>query len=209
MRVPKKYEDNILDYYRDLENVKIKSMVLPKEEYDPVKSDLEIKVYISKFVKDPKIQDKTIRRFEEIFERVLDADGTVRPLWSMGGTKEESVNKDLLDYVEIKLNGLSILEPVGQINNAMFILPDDENLEQKYKMTRDQLTKDPSVYKISHTANKEYNSYNFEGVGILDVINAVKNNKDRFISAATPQNLYSNLTRVMEQYQKSLDAEER
>jgi hypothetical protein len=210
MRIPKKYEgNNIINYLNGDDNIVLQNIILPKEHYDPVRSDMEIKLYISKFVKDPDLKEKTIKYFEQVAKKVSDLGGTTKPLWSMGGTKEENVNKDLLNYVEIKLNGLAILEPIGQINNAMFILPDNELLEQKYRCTRDQLTKDPDVYKISHTPNKEYSSYRFDGIGILEVIDAINSNKEKFLDSAKPQNLYSNLTRVLKEYQQSLNDEER
>ncbi|MBR2290301.1 MAG: hypothetical protein IJ867_06950 [Clostridia bacterium] len=210
MRVPKKFleEGNILDFYQDEKNISRENIILPTEQYDAKRSKREINEYIARVVKEPELQAKTVQRFEDIFTKVLEVGGTVRPLWSLGGSKEGVVNKDLLDYVEIRLNGTAILEPVGQVNNAMFVLKDDENLLKNYQKTRRQLTQNPEVYKISHEANPQYNSYNFDGIGILEVIDAISKNKEAFMSAATPQNLYSNLTRVMNNFSRMIREED-
>ena len=210
MRVPKNLvkNGNILDYYRDGDNISNSSIVIPPENDKELRSRKEIKEYIVRTIKDPDIQAKSVKRFEEIFKKIAQTGGTVRPLWSMGGIKEGKINQDLLDYVEIKLDGVVILEPVGQINNAMYILLDDENLQRNYTKTRSQLIESKAARKISHEANTVYNSYNFDGLGILEVIEAIEQNKEAFMKATTPQNLYSNIARVMKKYRSNIRKKE-
>ena len=165
-----------------------------------------VKRYIGK-LKDPDLRTKTEKLFEEVLNLVIASGGDMDVIedFSEGGSKESAINKDFVGYVHIKMCGLAILEPIGQINNATYILTDDENLDDYLQNTRDELVDSGIALKLSHESNKdsEYESYNFEGKGILGIVECIVNDKNRFLQMAVPDNKYSSLSRVFRNYQIS------
>ncbi len=179
-------------------------LILPPQKSN--RSGFEhVQRFIRRRIKDPDLRAKTDDLYEEVWNLVSASNGDMDIIeeFSEGGSRDTAINKDFVGYVHIKMCGLSILEAIGQINNATYILVDDENLESNLQKTRKELEDSKNVIKLSHEANldSKYGSYNFEGSGIKGILECIVNDKNRFLQMSVPENLYSNLSRVLRNYQ--------
>lgn len=157
-------------------------------------------IYGKRYLNDPDENVKKMyeEKFDELIAKIKECDGDYELLSarSEGGSRIES--SDFLEYMMIKVQGLVILEPYSQRNNATFILVNttDEDLDDKLQMTRSELTNDALTLKLSHKMSDGY--YNPEN--IIQIINAIKSNKDLFLKQASPDKYYSNLKKVMRKF---------
>lgn len=153
----------------------------------------------NKLTKEQREQEKI--KAEEFYEKVdkkfTETNAEFQPyLFSAGGTNSFSdkdargtmaTNGIKTAYTAIIINGIVILEPMGQPGNATYISRDSEDLYNNLKtMGRDEAIKEGVIYKVTHDQAEEKEKvgrYNYESGHILQLMDYAHESPDMLMDS--------------------------
>ena len=162
-----------------------------------------------------KLQDPRLKEKAKIYTAYSDGGAQTA---KDGNDKTQIENKNArVKYLVIDINGVTILEPFGQKNNATFMSLHDDELEEKVTKFGRSSALENGFYKIIHEGNN-IEAYNYSSnhlVRILDmviedkdrmfkVLGSVKNDGRKFCNLLTLEAKYS-AVRLAEEYGLSKD----
>lgn len=143
---------------------------------------------------------------DEILETIGDSEAEIATFTFSRGGHNSSLEKEQqrnlreaaanVEYTTIMMNGVLVMEPIGQVDNATFIIDarnktgEDslrESLEAVKGISRDEAVKQGLMYRIIHRANKN-EGYNFEAKHIAKVLELVKQDTDKFMQTVKANN---------------------
>lgn len=133
-----------------------------------------------------RIAGEMLKRFQDAR---LTQKARIRTLYSTGGslTSGTESEKDSMktkgvkvEYLAIDINGVVILEPFGQLNNATLITPYTNDVERKLTEFGRKGVLDNGFYKIMHDG-KAMPGYNYESDHILKILDMTIEDKEQLL----------------------------
>ena len=133
-----------------------------------------------------RIAGEMLKRFQDAR---LTQKARIRTLYSTGGslTSGTESEKDSMktkgvkvEYLAIDINGVVILEPFGQLNNATLITPHTDDVEYKLTEFGRKGVLDKGFFKVMHDG-KPMPGYNYESDHILKILDMTIEDKDRLL----------------------------
>ena len=143
-------------------------------------------------------QQELERLSQGIIERLRKANGKFKAfVYSTGGSKSTASDKQNdelkqkganVEYTVMVLNGVVILEPLGQQNNATYIAEEKEGLEDAItKFGRGEAISSGIIQKVIHDRN-ERDGYNYGSNHILQLLDYATNNPKELLQVAKENN---------------------
>ena len=216
------YKD-ILDQYESENNFSFNnSTILPAEQ-----RDILYIIYGHNSGKQPTEETEEEKRSKEtiakkIIEKMHDPrlkeKGRINSyIYSPGGsysTKDEDERDELtrngskVAYVVMELNGLVIMEAIGQLGNATYIAEKDEELEENItKMGRGEALSKDVMYKIVHDQS-DGKGYNYNSNHIVNILEYAISNPQGLMKVLRENESYCNLSTLVKRMKKSEERDE-
>ncbi len=169
-----------------------KELILPKEQLDGLSKIYHENVQSRKFKSnidkeeyEGKIQDILKEIVKKLHNERLDNPGRITLVHSKGGsnsTSEHLFGESKTPFVMIDVNGVIILEAIGEANNASFIAKKtDDFLDNIKTMGRTEIQKKGIAEKITH--DQSVKGYDFESGHVLDLIDLAMEHKNQMFNA--------------------------
>jgi len=150
-----------------------------------------------------------------VISKVRLGQGKIKTLiYSKGGSytaEEEEMKKTInesksnVEYIVIYINGIVIIEPLGQLNNATYIAKQEEDLEENLrKYGRKSAIRNGVIFKIIHETNEEYEGYNYSSNHIIQILDYCIKNPEQLLRVAKEFN-GCGLRKISQNMQKIID----
>ena len=108
----------------------------------------------------------------------------------------------------MELNGLVIMEPIGQLGNATYIAEKNEELEDNItKMGRGEALRNDVMHKVTHD-QFDGKGYNYTSNHIVTILEYAISNPQGLIKTLKEYDSYCNLTTLIKRMKKNAERDE-
>ena len=216
------YKDIIRQYERENEFSFKGSKILPAEQRDVIA--LTFDYNHGKLPSDETDEEKRNKQaiankiVEKMHDPRLKETGKINSyIYSPGGafsTKDDDEKNELarasskVAYVVMELNGLVVMEPIGQLGNATYIAEKNEGLEDNItRMGRGEALSNDVMNKVVHD-KYDGKGYNYTSNHIVTILEYAISNPQGLIRVLKEYDSYCNLTTLIKRMKNIAERDE-
>lgn len=168
--------------------------ILPKEQRNILRGLFERQIFgreNSEDINKEELKKEYTRTIDEIIKllqdpRLKEKGKITTCAYSEGGSVNQGLtNGAKVQYIVMDVNGIAILEPLGQANNSSFISEKSEEFADiAHQYGRKEVVEKGLLHKVIHESNKgKSGQYKFEADHILRLLKMAIEGKDDLIAA--------------------------